>query len=87
MTRENLGPLLNEVGALVTEDAEKAELLNAFFALVFSAKPGIRAAQSLELREKAWRKEDLPLAEENRVRDHLSKLDTHKSMGPEGMYP
>jgi len=33
-----VGLLLNEVGALVTEDAEKVELLNAFFASVFSAK-------------------------------------------------
>lgn len=28
---ENVAPLLNEVGALVTEDTEKAELQNAFF--------------------------------------------------------
>jgi len=34
----NVGPLLNEVGVLVTEDAEKAELLNVFFASVFSAR-------------------------------------------------
>jgi len=27
-TRENVGPLLNKVGALLMEDAEKAELLN-----------------------------------------------------------
>ncbi|KGL86842.1 hypothetical protein N301_02901, partial [Charadrius vociferus] len=35
-TRENVGPLLNETGAVVTDDAEKAELLNAFFASVFT---------------------------------------------------
>jgi len=35
-SRENVGPLLNEVSALVTEDAEKAELVNATFASVFS---------------------------------------------------
>jgi len=43
-TRENVGPLLDKVAALVTEDAGKADLLNAFFASVFSAKaslPGI----------------------------------------------
>jgi len=39
-TRVNVGPLLNEVGVLVMEDAEKAELLNAFFASVFTAKSG-----------------------------------------------
>ncbi|PKU44209.1 hypothetical protein llap_5469 [Limosa lapponica baueri] len=36
--RENIGPLMNEAGALVVEDTEKAELLNPFFALVFTAK-------------------------------------------------
>ncbi|KFV77161.1 hypothetical protein N308_00735, partial [Struthio camelus australis] len=28
-----------------------------------------------------------PLVEEDGVRDHLSKLDTHISMGPGGMHP
>ena len=39
-TRENVGLLLNEVGAQVMEDTEKAELLNASFASVFTAKAG-----------------------------------------------
>ncbi|GAB0207863.1 hypothetical protein GRJ2_003252000 [Grus japonensis] len=47
-TRENVGLLLNEVGALVTEDTEKAELLNAFFASVFTAKVGPQESQTLE---------------------------------------
>ncbi|GAB0202599.1 mitochondrial enolase superfamily member 1 [Grus japonensis] len=50
-TRENVGPLLNEVGALVTEDTEKAELLNAFFALVFTAKVGPQESQTMEGRK------------------------------------
>jgi len=55
---ENVGPLLNEVGALVTENTEKAELLNAFFASVFPAKAGPQASQSLEVRQEDQRKAD-----------------------------
>ncbi|GAB0209533.1 mitochondrial enolase superfamily member 1 [Grus japonensis] len=44
-------------------------------------------SQTLEVGEKVWRKEDLPLVEEDRVRDRLGKLNIHKSMGPDGMYP
>ena len=63
------------------------DLLNAFFVSVFAAKDGPQASQSLHVRKEAWRKEDLPLVEKDRVRDHLSKLDTHKSKGPDGMHP
>ncbi|GAB0206992.1 mitochondrial enolase superfamily member 1 [Grus japonensis] len=63
-TRENVGPLLNEVGALVTEDTEKAELLNAFFASVFTAKASPQESQTLEVGDKVWRNKDLPLVEE-----------------------
>ncbi|GAB0208090.1 mitochondrial enolase superfamily member 1 [Grus japonensis] len=85
-TRENVGLLLNEVGALVTEDTEKVELLNAAFASVFTAKASPQESQTLEEREKVWRKEDLPLLKEDQVREHLGKLDIHKSMDPDGMH-
>jgi len=48
-----MGPLLNEVGALMTENTEKAELLNVFFASVFTAKGGPQKSQALEVREQA----------------------------------
>jgi len=86
-TRENVGPLLNEAGVLVMEDAEKAELLNAFFASVFSAKSSPQESQALEVREEAYREDDFPLVEEDCVRDRLSDLDVHKSMGPNRMHP
>ncbi|PKU32184.1 glycerol kinase [Limosa lapponica baueri] len=58
--RENEGPLLNEMGAMVTEDAEKVELLNAFFASVFPAQASPQESHTLEETEKVWTKEDFP---------------------------
>jgi len=85
--RDYVAPLLNEVGVLVTEDAEKAELLNATFVSVFSAKAGPQESQVPEVREEALREDDFPLVEEDCVRDRLSDLDVHKSMGPDRMHP
>ena len=82
-----MGPLLNKEGALVTQDAEKAELVNAAFASVFTAKAGPQASQPPEERGQIGTKEDLPSFEKHWVRDHLCKLDPRKSMGPDGMHP
>ncbi|GAB0206374.1 mitochondrial enolase superfamily member 1 [Grus japonensis] len=43
--------------------------------------------QTLEVGQKVLQKEDLPLVEEDQVREHLGNLDIHKSMGPDGMHP
>jgi len=37
-SRENVGPLWNQKGDLAIDDIEKAEVLNYFFASVFTSK-------------------------------------------------
>jgi len=64
-----VGPLLNEAGVLVTEDAEKAELLNACFTSVFSDKAALQESQAPEVREDDHREDDFPLVKEDCVRD------------------
>ncbi|PKU43345.1 hypothetical protein llap_6347 [Limosa lapponica baueri] len=53
--------------------------------VIFFASP--REPQNLEESEKVWAKEALPLVQEDQVKELLSELDTHKSMGPDGMHP
>lgn len=43
--RENVGPLLNGVGGLVTKHVKKANVLSVFFALLFTAKTSIQESQ------------------------------------------
>ncbi|CAM4551145.1 unnamed protein product [Caretta caretta] len=82
--KESVGPLLNEGGNLVTEDVEKANVLNAFFASVFTNKV---SSQTTALDSTAWGGGDQPSVEEEVVRDYLEKLDKHKSMGPDALHP
>ncbi|CAM5095950.1 unnamed protein product [Natator depressus] len=82
--KESVGPLLNEGGKLVTEDVEKANVLNAFFASVFTNKV---SSQTAALGSTAWGGGDQPSVEKEVVRDYLEKLDVHKSMGPDALHP
>jgi len=72
---KNVGPLPNEVGAVLTEDAKKAEILNAFFALIFNAKTSSLESQTLDVTERVWVKEDFPLVEVDLVREHVAKIN------------
>lgn len=52
-TRENTGLLLNSCsGALVTQDLEKAKILNDFFTSTFSGKASLQGCQAQEISEK-----------------------------------
>ena len=66
---------------------EKAEVLNAFFASVFTSKTGLQKSQVPETRGKGWSKEDVTLIEEDQITEYLSKLGIHKAVDPDGMQP
>ncbi|PKU44748.1 rna-directed dna polymerase from mobile element jockey- hypothetical protein [Limosa lapponica baueri] len=75
------------MGAMVTEDAEMAELLNAFLASVFTAQASPQVSQTVEVTDKVWMMEDFSLVEAVQVKEQLSKLDIWKSMDHGGMHP
>ncbi|GAB0206762.1 mitochondrial enolase superfamily member 1 [Grus japonensis] len=83
--RENVGPFRNETGDLVTQDMEKAEVLNDFFASVFTSKCSSHTAQVIEGRD--GENEEPPTVGEDQVREYLRNLKVHKSMGPDEMHP
>ncbi|KAK4808476.1 hypothetical protein QYF61_005793 [Mycteria americana] len=65
--KENRSPSLNEVQDLMTQNMEKAEVLNAFFASVSTNKTGLQESQVPETRGKGWSKEDVRLLEEDQI--------------------
>ncbi|GAB0207780.1 mitochondrial enolase superfamily member 1 [Grus japonensis] len=84
--RENVGPLQNETGNLVTQDMEKAEVLNDFFASVFTGKCLSHTAQVAEGKGRDWENAEPPTVGDQ-VREYLRNLKVHKSMGPDEMHP
>ena len=82
--RDNVGLLLNEGGVLVTGDAEKAEMLNAFFAFVFTSKTLPQDSWALGRRERVWEMVSFPLVKEGVIRKCLGGINVHRSMGPDG---
>lgn len=85
--REAVGPLWKEPGDLVTRDTEKTEVLNDFFASVFTSKCSSHTAQAAESKGKNLEKEHLPAVSEDQVQDHLKNLKVHKSMRPYEIHP
>jgi len=51
-TRENVGPLMNGTRDLITQDMEKAEVLNALFDSIIIRKTGLQEFQAPETKGK-----------------------------------
>ncbi|KFU99993.1 hypothetical protein N340_08025, partial [Tauraco erythrolophus] len=66
-SRENVGPLRKETGDLATRDMEKAEVLNDFFASVFTGKSSSGTAQVTEGKGRDWENEEPPTVGEDQV--------------------
>lgn len=58
--RENVGPLLNGAGALVTKEMEKAKVLNAFFTSSLVVRPAFRNPRPLRAMGKSGARKTYP---------------------------
>ncbi|KAK4810732.1 hypothetical protein QYF61_007706 [Mycteria americana] len=77
-----------EGGNIATKDEEKAEVLNAFFASVFNSQTSYpQGIQPPELEDRDGEQNKPPIIQEEAVNDLLRHLDTHKSMGLDGIHP
>ena len=77
---------MNESRDLILKDMEKAKVLNAFFTLSFTGKTSLQQSQVSETSARVHGQVNLPVVEEDQVREYLNKPDTHKSLGLAGMH-
>ncbi|GAB0176697.1 mitochondrial enolase superfamily member 1 [Grus japonensis] len=66
-TRENIDPLWKKKRDVVTQDMEMAEVLNDFFASVFTSKCSSHTTQVTEGKGRAWENEEPPTVGEDEI--------------------
>ncbi|KAK4808572.1 hypothetical protein QYF61_009875 [Mycteria americana] len=73
---------------MAIKDEENVEVLHAFFASVFNSQTSYpQVIQPPELEDRDGEQNKSPIIQEEAVNDLLCHLDTHKSMGPDGIHP
>jgi len=80
MVKESVPPLMSETGELATADEEKAEVLNNFFASVFTGNLSPHPSRVNGLHEGDQEGKIAPAVSVDRVRDLLQNLNVQKSM-------
>ncbi|NXR14151.1 RTXE polymerase, partial [Semnornis frantzii] len=86
--KDNLHSSLDAEGNIVTKDEEKAEVLNTFFPSIFNSGTGcLQDNWPAELTDGARDQCSPTVIQKKAVRDLLSHLDPHKSMGADGICP
>jgi len=78
---------MNKNGNLVSTDEEKAEVLNNFFASVFTGNLSPCPSPADGQKYGDQRGKVPPTVREDQVQDYLRNLNVHKSMGPDEMLP
>lgn len=78
--------MINDKGKLVTTDMEKVEVLNGFFASVFTGNQTCCVFQNPEPLGGSWGNKTPPTVREEQVQNHLMRLNVYKSMGTDGMH-
>ena len=66
---------------------EKAEVLDAFHASVFTAITASQESHTMEVKERVGRVENFLFTGEDLIREHLAKASAHKARGLDGMSP
>ncbi|XP_062923290.1 uncharacterized protein LOC134356332 [Mobula hypostoma] len=84
IVRDKIGPLEDQSGRLCAEPKEMGEILNRFFASVFTKETGMK---SMELRETSSEIMETVQIEKEEVLAVLRKIKVDKSPGPDRVFP